>query len=327
MTKVSVIIPIYGVADYIGRCAESLMQQTMRDGVEFIFVNDATPDRSMEVLSEVVGKHPERASQVRVLTHSENRGLPAARNTGLAAAQGEYVFHCDSDDYLEPDALETLYAAATEHGADLVWCDWWLTYDNSERHMTQPGYATSLEAVKAMLGGRMKYNVWNKLARRSLYTENSISFPEDHGMGEDMTMMMLTACARKVAHVPHACYHYRRGNEQAFTSAMSDGKLADVRYNVERTTDFLLRKYGSDIADTLNFFKLNVKFPWLISADRRMYAMWRATFPEADAAIGSNPYMPLRNKLLQHAAHCKCDALVKFYYLIFYKVLYSILYR
>ena len=101
---ISVIIPIYKVEEFIVRCVNSLMQQTMEE-VEFIFVNDATPDDSMVLLQLALNNFPERKAQVHILNHEVNQGLPAARNTGLRVATGEYIYHCDSDDYLEPDAL------------------------------------------------------------------------------------------------------------------------------------------------------------------------------------------------------------------------------
>jgi glycosyltransferase involved in cell wall biosynthesis len=115
------------VEKFIGRCVESLMQQTI-DGVEYIFVNDATPYKSMDVLRSVVERYPAKASQVKIVEHEHNKGLPAARNSGMAVATGEYLFHCDSDDYVEPDMLETLYSKALEAGADIVWSDWYLTF-------------------------------------------------------------------------------------------------------------------------------------------------------------------------------------------------------
>ena len=123
MISISVIIPIYGVEHFIGRCAESLMCQTLREGVEFIFVDDATPDGSIQVLQEVLDRYPERQGQVSILHHDVNQGLPAARNTGLAIAQGKYIFHCDGDDYVERDMLEVLLGAAEQQRADYVWCD------------------------------------------------------------------------------------------------------------------------------------------------------------------------------------------------------------
>lgn len=104
--KVSVIIPVYKVEKFVERCVRSLMEQTM-DGIEYIFVDDASPDDSILILHKVLVDYPERSERVKILVHSENKGLPAARNTGLAVAKGEYVFHCDSDDFVEKDLLST----------------------------------------------------------------------------------------------------------------------------------------------------------------------------------------------------------------------------
>ena len=107
MIKVSVIIPIYGVEQYIERCATSLFEQTL-DNVEFIFVNDCTKDKSIENLKKVIEKYPKRKNYIQIINHNENFGLPTARRTGLGYVHGEYVAHCDSDDWLEPNAYETL---------------------------------------------------------------------------------------------------------------------------------------------------------------------------------------------------------------------------
>lgn len=209
--KVSVIIPVYKVEKFVERCVRSLMEQTM-DGIEYIFVDDASPDDSILILHKVLVDYPERSEHVKILVHSENKGLPAARNTGLAVAKGEYVFHCDSDDFVEKDLLSTLYEVACCEKADIVWSDYYVSYPNNERYMRQPSYDTPEAALKGMLHGRMKYNVWNKLVKRSLYTEHDITFPTGYAMGEDMTMMFLFSYAHKVAYVGKALYHYVSNN-------------------------------------------------------------------------------------------------------------------
>lgn len=121
------IIPVYNVGKFIERCVRSLMEQTM-DNVEYIFVDDASPDNSIQILQKVIADYPNRRDNVRILTHAENKGLPAARNTGLAVATGEYIFHCDSDDFVEKDLLSTLYETARNENADIVWSDYYISY-------------------------------------------------------------------------------------------------------------------------------------------------------------------------------------------------------
>ncbi len=300
--NVSVIIPIYNVERFIGHCAESLFRQTLQE-VEFIFVNDASPDNSIDILREVMAKFPKRIPQAKILTHEHNKGLPSARNTGLQAATGKYVFHCDSDDFVEPDMLEQLYDKAEKEQADIVWCDWYLTFQKNERYMKQPSFNTWEEALKGVLTGKMKYNVWNKLAKRELYINNGIVFPDGHGMGEDMTMIRLMACAKKVAYVPKAFYHYIKINAGAFTNQYSDKQQIDMIHNTSETCEFIEKRFHNELEEELACFKLNVKYPFLIGADKKNYDLWRNYFRETDAFIGSKQ-MGLRSRLLQKKLHC-----------------------
>ena len=110
---VSVIVPIYGVEPYIEKCARSLFEQSL-ENMEFIFVNDCTPDKSVEILRQVIEDYPRRYLQIQIIEHEENRGLAMARNSGLLIAKGEYIIHCDSDDWVELDMYEEMYEKALE---------------------------------------------------------------------------------------------------------------------------------------------------------------------------------------------------------------------
>ncbi len=321
--KVSVIIPIYKVEAFIERCATTLMEQTLRE-VEYIFVDDATPDSSIQILEEVVARYPERKEQVRIVHHEENKGLPAARNTGLTLATGEYIFHCDSDDYVELTMLEELYHTAKTQDADIVWCDWYLTFAESERYMKQPCFGTPMEALKAMLSGGMKFNVWNKLVRRSLYTDNHIEFPAGYGMGEDMTMMMLFAHAQKVAYIPKAYYHYVKTNTNAFSQTYSDKHLVELKHNVQRIVDYMQGIYGNDLEKELSFLKLDVKFPFLIANN---FKRWKEWYPEANTYILQNKYISSRSRYIQWLAAKKQYWLVWIYNQLLDKIIYGIIYK
>lgn len=324
--KVSVIIPIYKVEKFIERCARSLMEQTLKD-VEYIFVDDASPDGSISVLQKVLADYPERINYVRILTHTENKGLPAARNTGLAVAQGEYIFHCDSDDFVERDMLGQLYSKAIKTDADIVWCDWYLTFENSERYMKQPDYATPLEALKAMLGGAMKYNVWNKLIRRSLYVENEITFPAGYGMGEDMTIILLFAYAKEVVYFPHAFYHYVKLNTNAFSQTYSKRHLLELQHNVTTITNKLETLFGNTLEQEIAFLKLEAKFPFLFSNDKEKRKLWDEWYPEANRYILHNRNISVRSRLIQWCAWKHLKVIVNIYRWLLNKIVYGIIYK
>lgn len=326
-TKVSVIIPVYNVEEFIQKCAKSLFEQTLQE-VEYIFIDDATPDRSIELLERTLVEYPHRKEFVKVIHHSTNKGLPAARNTGLNVATGEYIFHCDSDDYVDPDMLETLYAKTQNGNVDIVWCDWFLTFGQNERYMKQPHYATPIEAVKAMLGGAMKFNVWNKLIKRDLYQKNGIEFPAGYGMGEDMTMILPFAFAKKVEYVPKAFYHYVKTNSRAFTQNHSVKHLGDLQYNVRRIENSLRRIYGTSLNKEIAFLKLETKFPLLImGCCSEQYKQWTLLYPEANKYICQNTYISFRSRALEWCAWKKQWWAIRLYYILIIKFIYGIIYR
>ena len=322
---VSVIVPVYGVEKFVEHCAVSLMEQTL-DGVECIFVDDCTLDNSVDIIRDVISRYPDR--DARIVSHSENRGLPSARNTGLGLATGKYVFHCDGDDWIEPNMLEKMYAVAENANADIVYCDFYLSYEKNERYMSNPCLESREELLRqGFLSGAMKYNVWNKLVRRSLYTDNAILFPDGHSMGEDMTMIRLTACAEGVKYLPEALYHYVQTNVSAFSKTQSPKQLEDVQYNVNETISFLRGKFGDRLEDDIKNFKLSIKFPFLITDNREQYKLWEEWYPEANSNVLSNRMLSLRAKMLQWMASRKLWFGVRLYYFFVYKVLYRLLYK
>lgn len=324
--KVSVIIPIFKVEKFIERCVRSLMEQTLKE-VEYLFVDDASPDGSIAILKRTLADFPERQEQVRILTHEVNKGLPAARNTGLAIAQGEYIFHCDSDDFVEREMLKEMYAKAKEADADIIWSDFWLSFEQKERYMQVREYPTAETALRGMLEGAMKYNVWNKLTRRSLYLENNILFPAGHSMGEDMTMIRLMACAQRVVYIPKAYYHYVRLNQSALTQTFSERHLVDIRHNVDETVAFLRNVLGTGIEPQLALFELSIKYPFLISDKRSDYERWRSWYPEANRYIWQSKELPLRTKFIQWMASKGQFWAVWLYYKLVFKFIYGVIYK
>ena len=328
MKKVSVITPIYKTEAFIERCARALFSQTLAD-VEYVFVDDATPDKSIELLESVLdNEFPERKQDVIIIRHSQNKGASISRNEGLAQASGEYVHWCDSDDWMEPDMLEKLYSAAKEKDADIAYCDFYLSFEKNERYMSNPKYDTAEDMLKkGFLGGRMKYNLWNKLAKRSLYDKIGVVFPEGHSMGEDMAMIRMAAVADKTAYVPEALYHYVKLNEGAYSNTYTQKKLEDTRYNVDLTTAFLKEKFGDSIDKEISLFKLSIKLPFLMTGDKKMYELWREWYPEADKYVNANPDLPKRTRLLQQMAAKGQWWYVKMYYKLVYKLIYGVIYK
>ena len=118
--KVTVGMPVYGVEKYIRKCLLSVLNQTFRDEMEILVVDDLGPDKSMDIVCEIQASHP-KGDRIRILTQPQNMGCWAARNRILDEAQGEYLLLVDSDDYLSEDAIEKMYNAAVKYQAEAVY--------------------------------------------------------------------------------------------------------------------------------------------------------------------------------------------------------------
>ena len=217
--KISIIVPIYGVEQYIEQCARSLFEQTY-DNVELIFVNDGTPDNSMSILRGLLeGEYASQKDKC-IIVEQANSGLPAARKAGLARASGDYVLYVDSDDWLELTAAQELAECAQRTGADLVFYKLIKEKKNKsvvrgDKDWTKKG--GKMAFIKAMYTGKTYGYLVIKCFKRSIYTDNEIYFPP-MGMLEDVYMAtQLLYYSKTMYCLDRALYHYRRTNPDSFT--------------------------------------------------------------------------------------------------------------
>lgn len=208
--KLSVCIPIYGVEKYIERCARSLFEQTIKDGIEFIFVNDCTKDKSLEILEAVLKEYPDRKNQVKIIHHAKNGGLVAARNTGLKHASGDYIIHCDSDDWVDVTMYETMFRQAVDKDADMVYCDYFLAEEKCKKLVNKTGTCDSEKLLIELLCRTDNRNLWDKMVKREIALASDLYCPEHFVMGEDLlrVLQMLKKC-KKVVHIAAPLYYYR----------------------------------------------------------------------------------------------------------------------
>lgn len=215
--RISLIVPIYGVERYIEKFAETALGQTA-DGIQFIFVNDGTKDRSMQILEELIDKRFSHLRPHIVMIDKENQGLPLARKTGLEHASGEYILFADSDDWLETDAVEKILARIDETHADIVYFDLIKEYGHKTSYKRERDYASSekMDFIVNIFNYRSQGYTVTKCFRRDLYIGNHIYIPK-YGMHEDICLMsQIIFYAESLSHLPEALYHYRKDNPDSF---------------------------------------------------------------------------------------------------------------
>lgn len=279
MPKVSVIIPVYGAERYIERCARSLFEQTL-DDIEYIFVDDCTPDKSMEVLEKTLVDYSRRFCQVRIIRMPKNGKQAAARTAGMKAATGEYIIHCDPDDWLDLHYYEELYSIAVKHKADIVQGPFMFhEHGNVTFHPAPSFIGLGKEALR-----QSKYD-WHLvclLIRKSIIDDNNIYPYEGIDCGEDVNVAMRAYYfSDKVqTYSGSSYYHYNHDNPTSITNQSFCHNLEKyLKRNVELLDGFF-GKYGEAGHDIMCRYKLRVKSPLLYQKSTRDIKMWYSLWPE-----------------------------------------------
>lgn len=224
--KISVIMPVYRVEDYVGRAIESMLAQTLKD-FEFLIVDDGSPDRS----GEICDRYAKKDRRIRVL-HLKNGGAPAARNAAMELARGKYLYFLDSDDWAEPEMLEEMYLLAEKHRAQLVVAGFFIdTYYGKNEYRTdhfvpeEAVYYNKEEFRKnsyKLFDKNMLYTPWNKLYLREYIETYGLRFPKT--LWDDFPFnLSVIHQVERVAVTERQYYHFIRARAESETAAYRPG--------------------------------------------------------------------------------------------------------
>ena len=234
----------------------------------------------------------------------------------------------DADDLILPEAIEHLVSAAEQYQMDLVGCEYLLKQGASHRHIAQPSVSSPQEAFEQICYGKMKWNLWLFLIRRSLIEEGeSIRFLPGVNMGEDLMFMgKLLHRAQCVMILHEPLYTYVRSEGQ-ITGTYRPEHWVQVETNVRELETYLQATSALDREELLHFLKLNLKLPLLLSDTSSDYQLWRRMYAESNAYIFRNAALSLRTKLLQYAALHRQYWLLRLYNKVVMQWLYPIIYK
>lgn len=213
---VSILVPVYNVEAYIDRCLKSIGEQTYKGTMECVLIDDCGTDKSMEISAKFIEAYSGRV-HFRIIHHEYNRGLAAARNTAVESANGRFVMHVDSDDWIEKNAVDLLMQKQAETDADIVSGNAIQHLGTCDKLLCEPSYSTPVEMTERMIKISYDHVIWRRLIRRNLYTDNSIRNVEGINIGEDhQTMPRLAFVAKKVAVIDGIVYHYNCNNDSSY---------------------------------------------------------------------------------------------------------------
>ena len=235
MPAVSVIVLVYKVEEYIERCACSLFGQTFQD-LEYVFVDDCSPDRSMEILERVLDRYPHRRGQVKILHNEVNRGQAYSRRRGVEAATGDYIIHCDSDDWIDPEIYAKLYSKASSENLDMVICSIQRVYPDHTELI--PDLTASDDLVESLLFLDLRHHLPDKLIARRAY-QSGITFPVNNMCEDTALIIQLASYCHSWGFVPEALYNYNYTPDSISVSRDSMEKVEQIRANVALALAFL----------------------------------------------------------------------------------------
>ena len=223
MPKVSVIVPVYNVEKYLKKCLDSLLNQTIKDDIEVIIVNDGSKDKSQDIIDEYIKKYPNLFKGY----IKENHGQGSARNYGVKKATGEYIGFVDADDYIEENMYEVLYNEAKEKNLDIVVCDMVWAYEDGkiEYRSTLPSFLKEFNYKTYILSNPGPVN---KIYKRELWENSKVYFPEDIWYEDFAIIPALSKYTKKIGYINSKLYYYRQRQNSTMKNTKYDTKLLDI---------------------------------------------------------------------------------------------------
>lgn len=300
---VSVIIPVHNILPYVNSCIRIALDQDF-ENVEFIFIDDySTDDGFNELVSMIKLEYAHR--KVIFIRNEKNLGVSTTRNIGLRNASGQYVYFSDADDMLNKNIISKLYSRAQQSDADIVWCDFYNVYGEEEVYVDQQVDLIRTSCLKALLEGKLTGALWNKLIRRTLFTENNVCFPDGLNMSEDLRVSVeLFYYAKKTDYIQEALYRYIKSRISSITNShvnKSNFINNDRVENVKGIARFIDEKNIRGVDKELNILKLMAKKSLLLTAESlSAFKKWKDIFPEANSTMKESDF-PLHYRLLAKA--------------------------
>jgi len=246
--KLSIIIPVYNVAQYLDDCFQSVLKQKV-DSFEVIVVNDGSTDYSQEIIDRYVKDYPNifRALQ------KENGGLSDARNFGVPHATGEYIAFLDSDDYVAENTYIRMIEKASEIDADIVLGDIIYFWEEEERTLLLSGLnQNKIDGIqkKAMLSPLF---AWNKLFKKSFYLEHQFCFPLNTWYEDIEVILRAFSLTDRIAYTPEGKFYYRQRSGSIMANKNSE-RLFEIFSVLERVyNDFETRNEMKEFKSVIEY--------------------------------------------------------------------------
>lgn len=221
---ITVVVPVYNVEKYLRKCLDSLVCQTFKS-LEIILVEDCSTDKSLEICREYV----EEYKNMKLIQHDKNKGLSAARNTGIQNAESKYIAFLDSDDWVEANMYELLYEAIKKENMDVAICGFSDVFEGNNVVRTRFCRKETVLVDEEIIVSYLKYDingaVWNKLYKKEIFDKNNITFPYGKAYEDVCTIFEVLVNCKKVSIISNSLLFYNRRDNSCTTSKLNNKDL------------------------------------------------------------------------------------------------------
>lgn len=278
--KVSILVPIYNVKNYIGKCLDSVFTQSYTN-VEYVFVDDCSTDNSLQVLKSKLAEYSISSDKYTVLCHSENQGIAQTRIDLLSEAKGDYIQFIDSDDWIEKDMIAQMVEATDNGKIDIVGCDFMWEYEDGKSianydHFSDTCYDNMIKTINFQITPVL----WKLLVKKKLF--NHFKINKNINVGEDYIISIkLFYYASSFTYLHKHLYHYIQVNKSRLSSQIKRG-IKDHINAVREVEAFFVKQniINDEIIEQLKFRKFNIRSNFL---NNRFldYEEYKKCFPES----------------------------------------------
>ena len=281
MIDISIIVPSYNSSKYISRCLSHLCRQTFLGVIELVFVDDCSDDNTVQEIECCLHKYAYKGLY-KIVKHSVNKGVAAARITGILNSTGEYVLFCDSDDWMDDRMCEMMYSEAQKFAADLVVCDYNNVYEGSSCVASNN---CEEDFLPGLLLCRCTGSLWNKLIKRDILIRDNFVYPVASYIEDYVYSIQLAIMAKNIRYMPMPLYNYCHREGSIVRSRDTTAIRRRIEENLENhklverilNEHNLLEKYYSQSIALKFIVKNSIRtyFP-----SKEYYKLWRSTYPE-----------------------------------------------
>lgn len=264
------------------RGAKSLFSQSF-DSIEYIFIDDCSIDNSVDLLLKVLDKFPERKPYVKIIRNNSNMGVGQSRQLGIEAATGDYIIHCDSDDWVDSDMYKKMYEKAIETDAEIVVCNYLYLSDSGYKLITQTPYNCKRLLFKQFANETLHSSLCIKLISNKLAKSVRIQPGINHWEDFSITPYLMLK-ADKIAYIDIAPYHYDTSNKESLSSK---NVILNAYSSINAIKSLLQKMHDDnliDIVDPLDIYRLqwSAKKGLLLEPSRDSIKLWQNTFSDSN---------------------------------------------